>query len=227
MTYDKIFQLPAGLACLAVLAAAGLLVFGVTRGRKSARGALILLAGAVAALLLTTAGTGVVFVSPEQRGVVISALAPGGYRQAALEPGLHWIIPLAERAMLFDLSRQTYTMSSSSPSTGLGPAGDAIEARTQDGRQIFIDVSVTYSIDPAKVIELFIRWQDRYEDGLVRPLARGITRDTAGQFSAPGLAGSGRAELQNAISQQLAAQLKDNDLVLADFVLLNLRIAKP
>jgi hypothetical protein len=34
----------------------------------------------VVAIVLTTASAGMVFIQPEERGVVISAVAPGGYR---------------------------------------------------------------------------------------------------------------------------------------------------
>ena len=50
----------------------------------------------VAALLLTTVGAGLVFLQANEYGVVISAFAPKGYREVALTPGLHWIIPFVE-----------------------------------------------------------------------------------------------------------------------------------
>ncbi len=66
----------------------------------------------IVAVLLTTGASSAVFIDPEQRGVVVSALTPGGYRPEVLTPGLHWIVPFAERVQLYAVSRQTYTMSS-------------------------------------------------------------------------------------------------------------------
>jgi len=224
MNIGSLLQGVAALAWLAALAALGFVVFNVARGRKFGSGAPIIVVAVVVAVLLTTVASGLVFIDPEQRGVVISALVPGGYRTTALEPGLHWIIPFAERVQPYDISRKTYTMSSS-PSEGQVQGSDSIEARTKDGQQIFIDASVIYSVDPANIIQLNIRWQDRFEDGVVRPLARGIIRDTASQYGVEEIVSTKRIELENSITQQLEAGLKDNDLVLADFVLRDIRFS--
>ena len=59
---------------------------------------------------------------------------------------------------------------------------DSIAARTLDGQEIFVDASLIYAIDPAKVVGLHIIWQDRFTDELVRPLARGVIRDAVSQY---------------------------------------------
>jgi len=224
MNIGSLLQGVAALAWLAALAALGFVVFNVARGRKFGSGAPIIVVAVVVAVLLTTVASGLVFIDPEQRGVVISALVPGGYRTTALEPGLHWIIPFAERVQPYDISRKTYTMSSS-PSEGQVTGSDSIEARTKDGQQIFIDASVIYSVDPANIIQLNIRWQDRFEDGVVRPLARGIIRDTASQYGVEEIVSTKRIELENSITSQLEAGLQDNDMILADFVLRDIRFS--
>ena len=221
MNIGSLLQGVAALAWLAALAALGFVVFNVARGRKFGGGAPIVV---VAALLLTTVASGLVFIDPEQRGVVISALVPGGYRPAPLEPGLHWIIPFAERVQPYDISRKTYTMSSS-PSEGQISGNDSIEARTKDGQQIFIDASVIYSVDPAQIVQLNIAWQGRFEDGVVRPLSRGIIRDTASQYGVEEIVSSKRNELEDLITTQLTAGLKENNLVLQSFVLRDIRFS--
>lgn len=42
---------------------------------------------------------------------MITAVGAGGIRPDPLEPGLHWIIPGAGQDSVYDVSRQTYTMS--------------------------------------------------------------------------------------------------------------------
>ena len=224
MNIGSLLQGVAALAWLAALAALGFVVFNVARGRKFGGGAPIVVVAVVVALLLTTVASGLVFIDPEQRGVVISALVPGGYRPNALEPGLHWIIPFAERVQPYDISRKTYTMSSS-PSEGQVSGNDSIEARTKDGQQIFIDASVIYSVDPAQIVQLNIVWQGRFEDGVVRPLSRGIIRDTASQYGVEEIVSTKRNELEDLITKQLTAGLKDNNLVLQSFVLRDIRFS--
>jgi regulator of protease activity HflC (stomatin/prohibitin superfamily) len=218
MNIGSLLQGLAGLAWLAALAALGFVVFNIARGRKLGSGAPIIGGAVVLALLLTTAASGLVFIDPDERGVVISALQAKGYRDIALTPGLHWIIPFAERVQTYSISRQTYTMSNAS-TEGQVAGDDSVQARTKDGQQVLIDASVIYAVDPAKIIEINIQWQDRFEQGVVRPLARGIMRDTASQYGVEEIVSTKRAELEQTITDQLAASLASNDLILIDFVL--------
>jgi regulator of protease activity HflC (stomatin/prohibitin superfamily) len=218
MNIGSLLQGLAGLAWLGALAALGFVVFNIARGRKLGSGAPIIGGAVVLALLLTTAASGLVFIDPDERGVVISALQPKGYREEALTPGLHWIIPFAERVQTYSISRQTYTMSGTT-AEGQVQADDSVQARTKDGQQVFIDASVIYAIDPERIIEINIQWQDRFEQGVVRPLARGIMRDTASQYGVEEIVSSQRTALERTITEQLGASLAANDLVLIDFVL--------
>ena len=210
-----------GLATLMWLAALGVLafvVFNAARGRKFGLGTPIIIVVVILALLLTTGAAGLVFVEPEERTVVISSLQPGGLRPEALTPGLHWIIPFAERVRSYQISRQTYTMSASE-TEGQQVGDDSVRARTKDGQEVFIDASVIYSVDPAKVTILHVAWQERYQDEVVRPLSRGIIRDTASQYGVEEIVSSKRLEMETLITAELTAKLAENDLILVDFVL--------
>ncbi len=208
----------AGLAWLAALGAVALVVFNSARGQKFRGGPAIIIGAVVAALLLTAVSSGLVFIDPQDRGVVISALSPTGYRAASLGPGLHLIVPFAERIQTYTIGRQTYTMSSN---TGEGQVtgDDSVRARTKDGQEVLIDASVIYAVDPTHVVELHIAWQDRYEDDVVRPLARGIIRDIASQYGVEEIVSSQRVALEDSITQELTDKLFTNDLILVDFIL--------
>src|SRR5574341_2165278 len=161
------------LAVVSWMIVIGAIVFmGVTIARGGRIGALVpLVVGAlVLALVLNATAAGLVFVPPEQRVVVESALQ-GGVRPEPLGSGLHWITPVFERAIFYSISRSTYTMSSN-PTEGQVAGDDSIQARTKDGQQVAIDASVIYAIDPTQLVQLHITWQERYVDGVVRPQAR-------------------------------------------------------
>src|SRR5579859_1721703 len=224
MNIGSLLQGLAAIAWLGAIGVLGYVVFNAARGRRVPIGAPIILLAVVAALLFTTVASGVVFIDPEQRGVVISALAPGGFRPDALLPGLHWIIPFAERVQAYDISRQTYTMSSS-PAEGQVSGNDTVQARTKDGQQISIDASIVYSVDPAKVVQLNVLWQNRYEENLVRPAARGTIRDAASQYGVEEIVSTKRTELEQTITDNLAADLAANDLTLVTFVLRDITFA--
>ena len=208
-------------AWLGALAVIAIVVARAGRGRPI-KGALALVLGMIAlAVLLTVVSAGLVFVQPEQRGVVISALAPRGYREEALEPGLRWVVPFLENVVTYPISRQTYTMSIA-PLEGAVQGDDSVTARTADGQELFIDASVIFAIDPEKVIDVHIAWKNRYTDELVRPQARGIIRDATSQFGVEQIVTSQRDAFQSSMETAMAEKLSDNGLILVDFVLRNI-----
>ncbi|HET7142423.1 MAG TPA: prohibitin family protein [Anaerolineales bacterium] len=178
----------------------------------------------VAALLLTSVGAGLVFLQANEYGVVISAFAPNGYREVALTPGLHWIIPFIESVQKYSIARQTYTMSSTA-SEGQTQGDDSIQARTKDGQQIFIDASVIYAVDPTQLIQLHTVWQNRYEENVVRPVARAAIRNAVSQFGVEELVSTKRGELEQAIRVEIETKLKANNIIMSDFLMRNIRFS--
>jgi regulator of protease activity HflC (stomatin/prohibitin superfamily) len=216
-----------GLASFAWIGFFGVLVlvFVRTSRNQSAKGlSTIVVILLVAALLLTTVGAGLVFLQANEYGVVISAFAPNGYRDVALTPGLHWIIPFVESVQKYSIARQTYTMSSTN-SEGAVQGDDSIQARTKDGQQIFIDASVIYAVDPTQLIQLHTVWQNRYEENVVRPVARAAIRNAVSQFGVEELVSTKRAELEQAIRDEIKAKLQDNNIIMSDFLLRNIRFS--
>jgi regulator of protease activity HflC (stomatin/prohibitin superfamily) len=176
---------------------------------------------AILAVVVTTISAGLVFIQPDERGVVISAVAPKGYREQALQPGLRWIIPYFESVVRYPISQQSYTMSIA-PSEGQIEGDDSVAARTSDGQEIFMDASIIYAIDPQEVVNVHIAWQDRYTNELVRPLTRGIIRDAVSQYGVQAIYSTKRNELTQDITEALRKKLAENGLVLSNFVLRNI-----
>lgn len=174
----------------------------------------------VVALVMTTVSSGLVFINPEERGVVISAVTPEGYRKEALQPGLRWIIPFAENVVTYPISSQTYTISIA-PSEGAITGDDSIAARTLDGQEIYVDASVIFAIDPTKVVQVHIQWQDRYVE-LIRAQVRGVIRDAVSQYRVDEVVSSKRFVMVQQIEDELRAKMEENGLFLGDFVLRNI-----
>ncbi len=84
-----------------------------------------------------------------------------------------------------------------------------------------MDASVIYQIDPEKVVDVHILWQDRYSD-LVRAQARGIIRDAVSQFGVEDVVTDKRFELVDFINKNMTTKLEENGLILVDFVLRNI-----
>ncbi len=210
-----------GLAWMAAIGFFALNTVRTTRGNpiKNAKSMIITLI--VIAIIFTVLNSGLVFIQPQERGVVVSALQPAGYRADALQPGLHWIIPFAENVVRYDISNKTYTMSIVSEE-GQRFGDDSIAARTSDGQEIYVDASVIFSIDPVNVVNLHIKWQQRFEEDFVRPLSRGIIRDAVSQFGVEEVISTQRFAMVEQVSEILKQKLAANGVIMHDFVLRNI-----
>jgi regulator of protease activity HflC (stomatin/prohibitin superfamily) len=217
-SFIRIFAVVAWLAFFGLLA---ILVLRASKNKNVKGTVTILLIVLAAAIVLSTVSAGLVFIQPEDRGVVISAIQAGGVRPQPLQPGLRWIIPFFESVITYPISRQTYTMSIA-PSEGAITGDDSITARTSDGQEIFVDASVIFAIDPEKVVQVHIDWQDRYDVELVRPLARGVIRDVVSQYRVEQVVTTQRTEMISQISKNMNDKLTNNGLFLVEFILRNI-----
>lgn len=214
----------AGLAWLAVV---GLLAFIVMRAsrQKPVKGMVTtLIVILLLAVMLNTASAGLIFIEPQERGVVISAIQDG-IRPEALQPGLRWVVPYFENVITYPISRQTYTMSIAAEE-GQIAGDDSVEARTSDGQVVMIDASIIFAIDPAKVTDVHIKWQDQYVNNLVRPQSRGVIRDAVSQFGIEEVYSSQRLKLTEMMTADMAETLEEGGLILVDFVLRNITFSE-
>jgi regulator of protease activity HflC (stomatin/prohibitin superfamily) len=221
MNIARLFQGVALLAWVGFFIVLALVLVQASRKTPLKRGGMLILILAGVAIVFGTISAGLVFIEPQERGVVISAIDPKGYREQALEPGLHWVIPFAESVVTYPISRQTYTMSIT-PSEGQVQGDDSIEARTSDGQKVLIDASVIFAVDPTQVVKVHITWQNRYDRDLVRAQARGVIRDAVSQFGVEEVYSTKRFELVDMVRTELANKLEENGLILVDFVLRNI-----
>jgi regulator of protease activity HflC (stomatin/prohibitin superfamily) len=215
---------------LAGLTLLGVIVLGVVAATRAGRklpvkgigtSALILL---VVSVILFVLGSGLVYVESNERGVVKTVRA-GGVRPEALDSGLHWIVPVVEQVVTYDVSNQTYTMSFL-PEEGPQSGDDSIRARTKDGQEVIVDASVIYRIDPNQVVNLHRVWQNNYENGVVRPEVRGVIRDAISQYGVEEVVSTKRAEMVEIISAELRESFGANNLEMLDFILRDLHFSE-
>jgi regulator of protease activity HflC (stomatin/prohibitin superfamily) len=210
---------------LGVMAAVVLIYLQKSRGQQVKNSRNIIIGILAGALVLSTVSAGLVFIEPEERGVVISAISPKGYRESVLQPGLRWIVPFVERAVLYPISKQTYTMSIL-PSEGAIFGDDSITARTKDGQEVIIDASVIFEVNPVGVVQLHIAWQSRYREDLVRPQVRGVIRDAVSQFGVEEVVAAKRFDMTKYVTDTLTKKFEENGITLVDFVLRNITFSK-
>jgi regulator of protease activity HflC (stomatin/prohibitin superfamily) len=214
----------AGLAWLLVIGVVILAVLRASRGTRLGSSSALIVSTIILAIVLTTISQSLVFVQPQNRGVVISAIpGRGGVRPNALLGGLSWIVPYFENVVTYDVSRKTYTMSSTdSEEQQLSVGDDAVEARTKDGQIVYVDASVIFQIDPARVVDVHLFWQNNYLNDLIRPQARGIIRDAVAIYNIEDVYSIQRVAVTQIMATEMATVLEEGGFLLIDFVLRNI-----
>lgn len=177
-----------------------------------------LLAIVVVLIAISLLNISLVFVEPQESGVVVSLVEPDGYRAEPFRSGLHWIVPLMERVVRYPMYWQTYTMSGE-PSEGGKLGNDSISARTSDGQEVFLDTSVIFRIDPNEVTRVHIDWQQRFIEEFIRPVLRGVVRTEVSQFTADEVNSSKRKVLETNLDELIREEFRSKGFILDRFLL--------
>jgi regulator of protease activity HflC (stomatin/prohibitin superfamily) len=174
-------------------------------------------------LSVTIVRAALVFVYPQQIGVVVSILSPGGIRSQPLRGGLHWIVPLAERVVIYPIYHQTLTMSAH-PDENQVPGDDSIRARTSDGQVVTMDATVIFRVDPDEdeVVQLHIQWQDRYVRDLLRPAMRSTLRDSVALLTVDEVNSAKRAEFVDHFEKSMIKRSKGSGVLIESVYIRNI-----
>lgn len=217
MGIDILFDVVAGLAILVAILGVGLIMLNASRGHSARSGVLLAVIGIIVAVLSFTVGSGLLVVGPTQAAVVFNDLT--GELEEPRGPGLHIIIPLFQHATLYRVSRQEYTMSGHTGEGARSATDDAIAARSIDGQEVFVDVTIIFSIDPENVNIVHKNWSDAsqgYIEGLIRPQVRTIVRDVIATVAAEEIYSSGRESIQTDMKDRAEKRLGSEGFTVID-----------
>lgn len=160
----------------------------------------------------------IVFIRPNEVGVVVSFPSEGGVRPKPLPGGVHLIMPFLERVTRYSIAWQSYTMSSSF-TEGDRLGDDSIRARTSDGQEVLLNCSIIFRVDNQQAVLLHVEWQDRYREEFVRPTTRSMIRRQVSQFTVEEVNSSSRSDLEADLDRRLRQEFADNGLILEQFLL--------
>lgn len=205
------------------IAGIGAVVLAASQGRPARGGVLLAVLGLVIGLLFSVVSQGIISVEPQQVAVVFNTLS--GSLDEPRGPGTHVIVPVVQQATIYDTFQREYTMAGAT-SEGARQGNDAVRARTVDGQEVSMDVTVIYGVNPAEVNTLHQRWQSRFEENLVRPTARGIIRDVMSQFRAEQIYGEGRTEMEQGIEGALRQRMAEEALIVSDVLVRDINFSE-
>ena len=148
-------------------------------------------------------------------GVVFNVF--GGVQDEELGEGFHIVLPVLQQVTVYDVRQQELTLASS---TG----GDQINARSSEGLDIGVDVTVIYQVAATEAARLHQDLGPSYVNIRLRPQIRTAVRDGIAEYNAANLSSSQRMELQRNIESALSASLSGDNLRILGVLLRDVRI---
>jgi regulator of protease activity HflC (stomatin/prohibitin superfamily) len=162
-----------------------------------------------------------VAVADNERGV----FADDQGNLQVLPPGTHMLSPFAGEAVIYPMTDQVYTMTGQLGAEGVVVGDDAVEARSKDGRQLWLDSAVTFHFVESKLTDVHRIWHDpeRFVNSFIRPTTRNVVYNTAGQFNYEEVVSSKRGGVEAVMSRKLAEEFAKQGVELVKFSLLDVR----
>src|SRR5476651_1985677 len=146
----------------------------------------------------------------------------GKVQDNILESGPHLINPAVE-VTTFNIQTQNYTMSAKS-GEGQVEGDDAIRVLSSDGLEVTIDLSVLYTINPAKAPFILQNIGVNYEDKIVRPVTRTAIYNNAVNYQAVDLYSTRRQEFEAKISKTITDNFAKNGLEVQQILVRNISL---
>ncbi len=222
MSFSDLLGFVALLGWVAIIAGIALAIVSASQNRSPRNGVILAVIGLVVGVIFTVVSQGVLIVQPNEVAVVFDTVS--GELLTPKGPGFNLVIPIVQEATLYPTSQQEYTMSNILHE-GAYQGNDAVVARTLDGQQVTIDATIIYSIDPSNVNLLHRRWQNRYENELVRPTVRGVIRDEVSRYRIEDIYSIEHGALRQGVEDSIIDRFQDEGLLVSDFLIRDIQFS--
>jgi regulator of protease activity HflC (stomatin/prohibitin superfamily) len=157
-----------------------------------------------------------VVISPGQAGIQVLF---GKVNPEPLPSGLHFINPFAQ-VVEMEVRTRNYTMSSSADE-GQKRGDDSISVISSDGLTVKLDATIFYSLQQARLPELYRTIGPDVEERIVRSEIRANLRDAAAGLSATELYTSKRQGFVEQVTKTLKAAFEARGITLEQMLLRN------
>ncbi|RIH86718.1 HflK protein [Meiothermus luteus] len=183
-------------------------------GSRRALGAPLLLVG----LGLAVLSQSFVVVPAGHVGVVFNIF--GGVQPVPLGEGIRVVLPGIQSVVLYDARLKEVTLAKGpAPSGTSTPGEDAITARSKEGLEIGVDITVQYRIKRDEAPQLHRNLGPAYLETLIVPQIRSKVRDAVGLFNAAELISTQRTQLEAAVTKELREDLGSQHIELVSVLL--------
>lgn len=176
-------------------------------------------------LLLLFLGGAIVRVGAGERAVLFNVF--GGVEKRILGEGIHLIIPLIQRATLYDVKQATYHFATEEKGVRGQVAGEEIHSLTSDGQRVDVELTIRVRPKPEDLWKLHKFIGTEYPERIIFPMSRTVLREVLAGYPVEDVYSVKRQEIQSKIQDKLANDLADKYFIDIEEVLIrNVRFSK-
>lgn len=195
-----------------------------TRWRTAA--ALALLAWAPILIAL-----GIVVVPSGMAGVRVSQTS--GTRPGSLYPGIHFVVPVSERVVLFDTRDQLFTTGSledgekkatPGPKTELASSQDVLRVQAKEGLNLGLAITVRYRLDPSRLDYVQSNLPQPVEKEIVPPVVASTWRELVPNYTVREVFASKREEVRKRAADAITRRLGADGIIVKEVMLRDIQL---
>ena len=188
----------------------------VVRWRTSVAFAML----AWAPLLISAA---IVFVPSGTAGVRVSQTQ--GTLAGTLYPGVHVVVPLAERVELFNTRDQVFTSGLSEESLAKGAAkGEPLNVQAKEGLTLGLAITVRYQVDPKHLDYIQANLPQPLEREIVPPVVATAWRELVPAYTVREVFSTKREEVRQRASEIIRKRLAADGIVVKEVMLRDIQL---
>lgn len=185
-----------------------------------------------AAWLPLILAAGIVVVPSGMGGIRVSQTA--GTRPGTLYPGVHFIVPMLDSVVLYDIRDQVLTTSSSGKDSlesinedetaKKANKADAFTVQSKEGLSIGLAITVRYKLDPRRLDFIHANLPQPVEKEIVPPVVSSVFRELAPNYTVRDLFATKREETRQAASDRIARKLESDGIIVKEVMLRDVQL---
>jgi regulator of protease activity HflC (stomatin/prohibitin superfamily) len=168
---------------------------------------------------------GIVVVPSGMAGVRVSQTS--GTLQGTLYPGAHFVVPLAESIVLFDVRDQLFTTGAENAgngSTGKGTKSEPLNVQAKEGLTLGLSITVRYRLDPKHLDYIQSNLPQPIEKEIVPAVVASAWRELVPNYTVRDVFAAKREEVRKRASDIISQKLAADGIVVKEVMLRDIQL---
>ena len=164
--------------------------------------------------------SGIVVVPSGMGGIRVSQTS--GTRPGTLYPGVHFVVPMVDSVVLYDLRDQLLTTSTSKATAD--KKAEPFTVQSKEGLSIGLAIAVRYKLDPRRLDFIHSNLPQPVQTEIVPPVVTSIFRELAPSYTVREVFATRREEIRSAAAQRITKKLGDDGIIVKEVMLRDIQL---